>query len=288
MKVLANQLNEADIIRCPAYVEWYARLTGLDAQLQAGEYLFQPGTSAVGLLNTMQHGEVKQHSFTIVEGWTFKQLREALQQEEKLTQDIEPELTASEVMTVLGYAGQHPEGRFFPDTYLYPRGMRVTQFMQRAYDTMQQVLERHWRQKQEALPLKNPYDALILASIVEKETAVSEERPLIAAVFINRLRKRMRLQTDPTVIYGLGDKYDGDIRFRDLRNDTPYNTYTRGGLPPTPIALPGEASIQAVLNPAQSDALYFVATGDGRHHFSNTLSEHNKAVNRYQRKRRPL
>jgi UPF0755 protein len=153
---------------------------------------------------------------------------------------------------------------------------------------MQQALDRQWQERSEGLPLKTAYEALILASIVERETAVADERPLIAAVFINRLRKRMRLQTDPTVIYGLGSDFDGDIRFRDLKRDTPYNTYTRGGLPPTPIALPSEASIHAVLHPAESRALYFVAIGDGRHHFSTTLSEHNAAVNRYQRKRRPL
>lgn len=288
MKTFGEQLQSAGIVDCPVYIEWYARLTGLDEKLQAGEYQINPGQSAVELLKSMSRGEVHQHGFTIVEGWTFKQLRSALYKDGRLNQDIDNKLSDAEVMTLLGYEGLHPEGRFYPDTYLFPRGMKTSRFLQRAYHTMQQVLDRQWQDRADGLPLKNGYEALILASIVEKETAIAEERPLIAAVFINRLRKRMRLQTDPTVIYGLGDRYDGDIRFRDLRNDTPYNTYTRGGLPPTPIAMPGEASIHAVLHPAQSDVLYFVARGDGSHHFSSTLNEHNAAVNQYQKKRRPL
>ncbi len=288
MKSLGKQLKSANIIDCPAYIEWYARLMGLDARLQAGEYAFDPSLSAVDLLKIMQRGDVRQHAFTIVEGWSFYQLRVALSNEEKLTQDLALDLSDSEVMTKLGYPDQHPEGRFYPDTYLFPRGLSVSKFLQRAYNMMQQVLQKQWQGRSEGLPLKNTYEALILASIVEKETAVVEERPLIAAVFINRLRRGMRLQTDPTVIYGLGQSYTGDIRFRDLRNDTPYNTYTRGGLPPTPIAMPGEAAIHAVLHPVQSDALYFVAVGDGSHHFSASLDEHNAAVDRYQRRRRPL
>ncbi|MBN1377603.1 MAG: endolytic transglycosylase MltG [Gammaproteobacteria bacterium] len=288
LKSLAKQLEKENIIDCSFCFEWYARLTGLDAKLQAGEYAIHPDHSAVDIFNMMQCGEVHQHSFTIVEGWTFYQLRENLHNVDALDQDIDPNLSDADVMRRLGHSEQYPEGWFYPDTYHFPRGTTVSQFLQRAYNTMQTALDKQWQQRSEGLPLKSSYDALILASIVEKETAVVEERPLIAAVFINRLRKRMRLQTDPTVIYGLGNRYDGDIRFRDLKKDTPYNTYTRGGLPPTPIAMPSEDAIHSVLHPAQSNALYFVAKGDGSHHFSVTLSEHNDAVDKFQRKRRPL
>lgn len=288
LKSLADQLHQLAIIDCPLCFEWYARLTGLDARLQAGEYTIQPGQTAVDLLAAMRRGDVRQYSFTIIEGWTFYQLRKALSENGNLEQDIPAGLDDSGVMALLGFPGQHPEGRFYPDTYHFPRGTTVSRFLLRAYQMMQSILDEQWQQRSENLPLKNAYEALILASIVEKETAVADERPLIAAVFINRLRKRMRLQTDPTVIYGLGSRYDGDIRFRDLKKDTPYNTYTRGGLPPTPIAMPGKDSIHAVLHPTKSGVLYFVAKGDGSHYFSETLSEHNSAVNKYQRKRRPL
>ncbi len=288
MKALGQQLQSAKIIDCPFYVEWYARLTGLDARLKAGEYEINAEQSAADLLQVMERGEVRLHAFTIVEGWSFAQLRVALSKEEMLNQDISMDRSDAAIMAALGLPDQHPEGRFYPDTYFFPRGLAVSKFLIRAHTTMQQILQQQWQQRSQGLPLKNEYEVLILASIVEKETAVAEERPLIAAVFINRLRKRMRLQTDPTVIYGLGDSYKGDIRFRDLRNDTPYNTYTRAGLPPTPIAMPGEASINAVLHPAESNALYFVARGDGSHYFSATLEEHNAAVDQYQRKRRPL
>jgi UPF0755 protein len=288
LKSLTKQLQKENVIDCPFYLKWYARFTGLDVSLQAGEYGIAGDKSAVDILKMLQRGEVRQYSFTIIEGWTFYQLREALLTVDTLKQDISKNTGDDEVMVQLGYAGKHPEGWFYPDTYYYPRGTKVSRFLQRAIDTMHKVLDKQWLQRSDGLPLKSAYEALILASIVEKETAVAAERPLIAAVFVNRLRKGMRLQTDPTVIYGLGANYDGDIRFRDLKEDTPYNTYTRGGLPPTPIAMPGEDSIYAVLHPSQFDALYFVAIGDGRHHFSNTLSEHNEAVNKYQRKRRPL
>jgi len=186
------------------------------------------------------------------------------------------------IMELIGYPGQHPEGRFFPDTYRFPKGTSDIDFLKRAYQVMQKHLEREWSQRDTGLPLKNSYEALILASIVEKETGAEFERPLIAAVFIQRLHKRMRLQTDPTVIYGLGESFDGDIRFRDLRQDTPYNTYLHAGLPPTPIALPGLDAIRAALHPAPTKALYFVSRGDGTHQFSETLEDHNAAVARYQ------
>lgn len=290
MRRLAGQLQEKKIIDCPLYFEWYARITGLDQKIQAGEYTLQPGLSAVEILALMHRGEVRQYSFTVIEGWTFKQLRAALANAEAIEHRLPADAGDAEVMTILGYAGQHPEGRFYPDTYLFPRGMSDIDFLKRAYKEMAVILEREWQQRDSGLPLKSKYEALILASIVERESALAEERPLIASVFVNRLKKGMRLQTDPTVIYGMGDDYDGDIRFRDLRRDTPYNTYTRSGLPPTPIAMPSAAAIHASLHPTESSVLYFVAKGkpDGSHHFSETLSEHNAAVDRYQRKRKPI
>jgi UPF0755 protein len=185
-------------------------------------------------------------------------------------------------MAELGYPEQHPEGRFFPDTYQFPRGRTDRELLVRAYDRMEKVLAEEWENRSEDLPLDNPYEALTLASIVERETGVPEERARIAGVFVERLERRMRLQTDPTVIYGMGEEYDGDIRYRDLRKDTPYNTYTRGGLTPTPIAMPSRAAIHATLHPERRGELYFVSTGDGRHIFSETLEEHNKAVVKYQ------
>lgn len=285
LRTVAAQLQAEGILKRPVYFVIYARLKGSGARLQAGEYRLEPGLSAVKLLNKLERGEVVLHSLTIVEGWNFKQLKSALQSHNVLIQRLSSELSDSEVMDILGYSGQHPEGRFYPDTYSFPRGTSDVDFLKRAYDVMAQRLDREWLQRSPGLPLSSPYEALILASIIEKETAVPDERQLIAAVFVNRLKKRMRLQTDPTVIYGMGDGYDGDIRFRDLRNDTPYNTYTRSGLPPTPIAMPGGASIHAALNPADSDALYFVSKGDGSHQFSVNLADHEAAVDEYQRKR---
>lgn len=287
LQTVASQLQAEGVLKRPVYFAIYARLKGAGARLQAGEYRFQPGINAVELLGKLERGEVVLHNLTIVEGWSFKQLRAALQSNEILIHKLSPRLSDSEIMGMLGFPGQHPEGRFFPDTYSFPRGTSDADFLKRAYAVMTQYLEREWSQRSPGLPLKSPYQALILASIIEKETAVPEERQLIAAVFVNRLKKRMRLQTDPTVIYGLGDSYDGDIKFRDLRSDTPYNTYTRSGLPPTPIAMPGGASIHAALNPADSDVLYFVSRGDGSHQFSTTLKQHEAAVDEYQRRRRP-
>ena len=189
-------------------------------------------------------------------------------------------------MHLIGHPDEHPEGMFFPDTYRFPKGTSDVDFLHRAYQVMQQHLKREWEQRDEDLPLKSSYEALILASIIEKETGVGFERPLIGGVFTERLRRKMRLQTDPTIIYGLGENFDGDIRFRDLKKDTPYNTYLHSGLTPTPIALPGLDSIRAALHPAKTKALYFVSKGDGTHHFSETLEEHNAAVRRYQLKGR--
>ncbi|HEX7025824.1 MAG TPA: endolytic transglycosylase MltG [Gammaproteobacteria bacterium] len=284
LRTVASQLQAEGILVRPLYFVLYARLKGVGGRLQAGEYRLETGISAVELLDKLERGEVVLHSLTIVEGWNFKQLRTALQSHNALVQKLSSGLNDSDVMSALGHPGQHPEGRFYPDTYSFPRGTSDVDFLKRAYGAMERRLEQEWRQRAPGLPLNSSYEALILASIIEKETAVPEERQLIAAVFVNRLKKRMRLQTDPTVIYGLGDRYDGDIKFRDLREDTPYNTYTRRGLPPTPIAMPGGASIHAALHPADSDALYFVSKGDGSHQFSVTLEQHEAAVDAYQRR----
>ncbi|MCG6937049.1 MAG: endolytic transglycosylase MltG, partial [Gammaproteobacteria bacterium] len=249
-------------------------------------YLITPGSTLAGLLDNMVAGKVVQHDITLIEGSSFRQLLETIHKAPIITKQLE-NLSDEEIMKRLGHAGEHPEGRFYPDTYYVSRGVTDTDLLNRAYTVMQQTLEAEWQRREDDLPFKSSYEALILASIVEKETAVAEERPLIAGLFINRLRKKMRLQTDPAVIYGIKN-FDGNIRFRDLRNDTPYNTYTRNGLPPTPIAMPGRESINAVLHPDKTDYLYFVAYGDGsgRHVFSTNLKDHEKAVDQYQRKKR--
>ena len=278
---IARELAAQGVIDDARAFVWLARWRQQAHRLQAGEYWLQPGLSGEQLLALLVAGKVRQHVFTIVEGWTFRQLRRALAAEPRIRHSLTG-LSDAEVMARLGHPGEHPEGRFLPDTYHFPAGTRDVDFLQRAYQAMAEALERLWPQRQPDLPLASPYEALILASIVEKETAVAAERRQIAGVFIRRLRKGMRLQTDPTVIYGLGEDFQGNLRKRDLRRDTPYNTYRRRGLPPTPIALPGLDSLRAVLDPAPGEALYFVAKGDGRHHFSATLEEHNRAVRRYQ------
>lgn len=280
---IANDLFQRALIRHPRYFEWMVRHSGSAARLQAGEYLIEPGTTPETLIELLISGKVVQHGLTIVEGWTFRQLLDAVRADAVLSHTLQGK-SLQEIMVALGHPDEYPEGRFLPDTYHFPRGTTDTAFLKRAYDALQQTLTREWNTRDADLPLKTPYEALILASIVEKETGVAEERPRIAGVFVRRLQKGMRLQTDPTVIYGLGEGFDGNIRRRDLLNDTPYNTYTRGGLPPTPIALPGADAIHAVLHPAAGKELYFVARGDGSHHFSATLEEHNRAVREYQLK----
>ena len=240
------------------------------------------GLTPAALLDLLVSGKVIEYSLTLVEGWTFAQVLEATRSHPVLVQSLAPDAGPGDVMTALGHPGEHPEGRYFPDTYQFPRGTTDLQVLARSYDRMAEVLAREWDARAEGLPITDPYEALTLASIVEKETGRAEERPAIAGVFVRRLEKGMLLQTDPTVIYGLGDAFDGNLRRRDLERDTPYNTYTRAGLTPTPICMPGRDAIHAVLHPADGDALYFVATGDGGHHFSATLSEHNRAVRRYQ------
>ena len=286
IRTLANQLVEKGLLENKNYFLIWGKLNRQETRLQAGEYIITPGLSLAELLKTMVAGNVVQHDLALIEGYTFRQILETIWQDQKITKQLE-NLSDEEIMTALGHEGEHPEGRFYPDTYYISRGVSDIELLNRAYLEMARILEEEWQQREENLPLKSPYEALILASIVEKESAIAEERPLIAGLFINRLRKKMRLQTDPTVIYGIKN-YDGNIRFRDLRKDTPYNTYTRHGLPPTPIALPGREAIHATLHPDKTKYLYFVAYGDGsgKHVFSTNLKDHEKAVDRYQRKKR--
>jgi UPF0755 protein len=284
LRAVARQLAEQQVLEHPLYLVVLGRYLDLDSRIKAGEYQLAAGLTPEQLLHQLSEGKVLQHGITLIEGETFKQMMARLRLDPVLEHALvsdQPE----DVMREIGYPGLHPEGRFLPETYYFPRGTSDVDLLRRAYLDMENFLQQAWPERDEGLPFETPYEALILASIVEKETAVPEERPRIAGVFVRRLQKGMKLQTDPTVIYGMGDSYDGDIRFRDLRQDTPYNTYTRSGLTPTPIAMPGKEAILAVLHPADGKELYFVARGDGSHQFSATLKEHNRAVDRYQRKR---
>lgn len=286
IRTLANQLIEKELLENKNYFLIWGKLNRQETRLQAGEYVITPGLSLAGLLNKMVAGNVVQHNIVLIEGYTFRQILQTIWQNSLITKQLE-NLSDEEIMTALGHEGEHPEGRFYPDTYHISRGVSDIELLNRAYDEMARILQEEWQQREENLPLKSSYEALILASIVEKESAIAEERPRIAGLFINRLRKKMRLQTDPTVIYGIKN-YDGNIRFKDLRKDTPYNTYTRHGLPPTPIALAGREAIHATLHPEKTNYLYFVAysDGSGKHVFSTNLKDHEKAVDRYQRKKR--
>jgi len=260
---------------------WF-RVSGQARQIKAGSYEVTPGTTPRSLLSMLVRGEESLKSVVIVEGWNFRQVRAALQKADALkpdSQDLSPEV----IMAQLGKPGLHPEGRFFPDTYTYAKGTSDLAVLKRAARAMDRRLEAAWALRAADTPLKTPDEALVLASIVEKETGKPADRPEVGGVFSNRLRIGMRLQTDPTVIYGLGEQFDGNLRRRDLLADTPYNTYTRSGLPPTPIAMPGKASLLAAVKPAPTKSLYFVARGDGSSHFSGSLDEHNRAVNKYQR-----
>ncbi|MBL8362366.1 MAG: endolytic transglycosylase MltG [Rubrivivax sp.] len=265
--------------------EWF-RWSGQSRRIRAGSYQITPGTSPRQLLDKMVRGDETLETLRVIEGWTVRQMREALGRAPHL-KPLTRELSDAQLMEALGAAGTPAEGRFFPDTYLYSRGVSDLTVLKRAHRTMSEKLAAAWAERAADLPLKNPDEALILASIVEKETGRASDRPLISSVFVNRLRVGMPLQTDPTVIYGLGDRFDGDLRKRDLLTDTPFNTYTRGGLPPTPIALPGLASLRAAVRPQPGRALYFVARGDGSSVFSETLADHNRAVNQYQRRSSP-
>jgi UPF0755 protein len=264
---------------------WF-RFSGQDRLIRAGSYELEQGITPKTLLSVLVRGEEATRSLVLVEGWNFRQVRAALAKADQLKQDTLGQ-TDEDVMAKLGKPGLHPEGRFFPDTYTYSKGSTDVALLQRAMRAMDKKLEAAWAARASNLPLKTADEALILASIVEKETGKANDRPEIAAVFVNRLRTGMPLQTDPTVIYGLGARFDGNLRKKDLQTDTPWNTYTRGGLPPTPIAMPGKAALLAAVQPAQSKSLYFVSRGDGSSQFSSSLDEHNRAVNRYQRGAEP-
>jgi UPF0755 protein len=281
---LAYDLYERDIIEHPRLFILLGRELDVARRLQAGEYRLATGMTPLTLLQLLVDGKVIQHALTLVEGQTFREFLLRIQGHPFIEVTLQG-VDDAEIMNRLGHPGVHPEGRFLPDTYYFTRGTTDLIFLQRAYAAMSKYLESAWPDRDADLPLQSPEEALILASIVEKETGLVEERPIIAGVFIRRLRQGMRLQTDPTVIYGLGEKFDGNLRRRDLESDTPYNTYTRYGLPPTPIAMPGAAAITAVLHPAPGDSLFFVSRGDGSHYFSAAVDEHNLAVDKYQRKK---
>jgi len=279
---VAADLESRGMLRQPAVLSWYGRLSGEASRIKAGEYVLQPGLSAAEALAKFVAGDVRLYSFTIVEGWTTAEAVRALQEHPAILATFGPYQPAA-LLEAVEAEEDHPEGLLFPETYHFPRGSEDVTILRRAYALMQEQLLAAWQSRRDDIPLGSPYEALILASIIEKETARDDERRRIAGVFTRRLERGMRLQTDPTVIYGLGEDWDGNIRRRDLRTDTPYNTYTRAGLPPTPIALPGRASLDAAVDPAPGEALFFVATGepDGSHYFSVTREEHEAAVERY-------
>jgi UPF0755 protein len=282
--ILAD-LQQHAALRHPRLVELYLRLGGRTPRVQAGTYEIAAHASPRAIIEQLAAGRVVLEQLTVIEGWSFAQMRQALDAHAAVLHELAGRPDAA-VMAALGHPDQAAEGRFFPDTYRFASGTSDRRILELAYQRMQRELDQAWASRAADLPLTGPDEALILASIVEKETGREDERPKVAAVFVNRLRLGMRLQSDPTVIYGLGARYDGDIHARDLVSDTPFNTYTRAGLPPTPIALPGAASLQAALHPAPIDAVYFVATGngDGTHHFSATLAEHDVALRAYLRK----
>jgi UPF0755 protein len=284
LRGLASHLEQQKIVDDARLLRLYGRLHHEATQIKAGEYKLLPGMTPVSLLDLLVAGRTVSHSITLVEGWTFEQMMQTINRHPELRHSLK-DLSSEEIMQRLGRAGEHPEGRFFPDTYLYPRNFSDLELLKRAYERMQKTLAQAWSRRPEDLPLKSPYELLILASIVEKETGRAGERDRIAGVFIRRLKKGMKLQTDPTVIYGMGASYKGNIRRKDLHKPTPYNTYVISGLPPTPICMPGRESIFAVVNPAKEKALYFVAKGDGSHQFSATLTQHNAAVRKYQLKK---
>ena len=281
-KAIAAAVAEAGVDVSPALLYAWFRASGQARLIKAGSYEITPDTTPASLLRKLVRGEASMLSITLVEGWNIRQVRAALKNAEQL-QDSTSGLPEAEFMAALGRPGVHPEGRFYPDTYTYAKRSSDKALLQRALRAMDKRLEKTWAQRAPGSPLKTPQEALILASIVEKETGKPADRAMISSVFHNRLRIGMPLQTDPTVIYGLGASFDGNLRKKDLQTDTPWNTYTRGGLPPTPIAMPGQAALLAAVQPANSRALYFVARGDGSSQFSETLQAHNLAVNQFQR-----
>ena len=282
LTTIADELSEEHILRNPRIFRWYAQLKGYAGSIRAGEYRIDPGNTPKDLIDKFVSGDVQLYSFTVIEGWTYREMFAALAAhpavEHSITVEDWPRLFESFMA-----AATHPEGMFLPETYRFPKRSKDVDVLQQAFELLQETLDTEWGSRDEDLPLSSPYEALVLASIIEKETARADERARISGVFVRRLQKRMRLQTDPTVIYGIGQSFNGNLTRRDLQTDTPYNTYTRVGLPPTPIALPGKAAINAALHPAEGSELYFVATGlgDGSHRFSETKEQHDAAVREY-------
>jgi len=279
VKQIAQSLEQQKLIKHAEYFYIYSRLSKQAGKIKAGEYALKQGMTIVDIVNLFVSGKVTQYSLTIVEGWSFKQALEQLKKNKDLV--MTAQLTVEKLTKHLASQHKNLEGLIYPDTYHFPRGTTDVKFLQRAYQQMQQILAQEWQNREKNLPLKSPYEALIMASIVEKESGGNSERSKIAGVFIRRLKKKMRLQSDPTIIYGMGERYKGNIRRRDINEKTAYNTYQIDGLPPTPIALVGRAAIHAVLHPDKGKSLYFVADGSGGHVFSNNLKAHNRAVRKY-------
>ncbi|NMG74073.1 endolytic transglycosylase MltG [Aromatoleum diolicum] len=282
MRQAAAAISAAGVDVSPRALYWLARVTGKAERILAGSYEVHEGVTPWLLILKLSSGDVSQAELRLLEGWNFRQVRAALETHPDLLRDT-ASLSEADILRAIGASEQHPEGLFFPDTYLFDKQSSSLAVLRRAYAAMKQRLAQAWEARDPLLPLASPYEALILASIIEKETGRPEDRGLVASVFANRLRIGMRLQTDPTVIYGYGDGFDGRLRKWHLETDHPYNTYTRAGLPPTPIAMPGSDALNAAVRPAPSDYLYFVSRGDGSSEFSSNLNDHNKAVNRYQR-----
>jgi len=282
---VARSMEQSGFIKDSLWMRIHGRLNPEQMRLKAGEYEFADGMSGLEMIQQMASGDIKQWQIQFIEGWTFRDMRRAIADNQRLEQ-LTTDWTDGQIMAAVGAEGAHPEGRFFPDTYLYTSNETDLDLYQRAFSKMERVLAQEWENRSEDLPYDNSYQALIMASIVERETGAPHERNEVSGVFVRRLDKGMRLQTDPTVIYGMGDQYKGRITRKDLRADTEYNTYRISGLPPTPIALPGREAIHASLHPAAGDTLYFVARGDGTHRFSKTLAEHQEAVRQFQLNRR--
>ena len=282
-KHVVNKLVAQDVLAKPFYFNVLARFENAASHLKSGSYKILPGITPRQLLAIMVEGREYQYSLVFIEGWTFDRILTALSAPPQLIHTLDGK-SPQQIMTLIGVGDQHAEGRFFPDTYFFTKGTTDLEILKRAHQKMEQAINLEWANRADGLPLRTPFEALILASIVEKETAQADERPIIAGVFTRRLQKSMLLQSDPTVIYGMGKRFNGNLRRKDLRADTPYNTYRHKGLPPTPIAMPGVDSIHAVLHPQKGSSLYFVARGDGNHVFSSTLKDHNRAVALFQKK----
>ena len=275
-------LERAGVISHSQSFRLFARFFGTGSGIKAGKYRFEPGETGFQVLQKIYRGYFAKNRIRVREGWTFRDLRNALDEHEAISHDT-TNWSEQEIINRLEIQEKYLEGLFFPDTYVFSGGESDLELLRIAYEELNDIIAEEWMSRSSDAVVKTPYEALILASIIEKETSLDEEKPIVSGVFSNRLKKGMRLQADPTVIYGVRDEYKGDIRYKHLRDDNPYNTYTRSGLPPSPIALVSLSSIQAALNPAKTSALYFVAKGDGTHYFSDTLREHNRAVRKYQR-----